>query len=340
MNFHFSTQTFPERQRFDVYQEALQDAFFMPIDPRHGTAGREGTFRGEIAAAHIGPVRLSRVNSIDHRVVRTAAAARQDRDGYLLFDMLRAGSAVVRQDGREARIVPGDLVMFDTGRPFVWTFSGDFDLWVISVPRDLLGRDLGASEQLTARTVEGGAPMAGLVRQMLADALPLFSTLNGGVATRLSGALVQLLAATVLQIDDRAPLRNPTRARLLARVRQLVDTHLRDSDLSVARLARLAGISRSYLQSLFQEEGTTVGEFIRKQRLERCRWALADPVSSRRSVSEIAFEYGFNSLAHMSHRFKEAYAMSPSEYRIHALRQNAAAIAFGGQKPQVPGDDN
>jgi AraC-like DNA-binding protein len=58
----------------------------------------------------------------------------------------------------------------------------------------------------------------------------------------------------------------------------------------------------------------------RKKRLERCRKALTDPAQSKRSVSEIAYSWGFCDLTHFGRAFRAAYGMLPSECRQLALK--------------------
>jgi AraC family transcriptional activator of tynA and feaB len=51
------------------------------------------------------------------------------------------------------------------------------------------------------------------------------------------------------------------------------------------------------------------------RRLERCRTALADARQAHRSVSEIAYAWGFSDQSHFTRRFRAAYGCSPSDFR-------------------------
>lgn len=312
--FRFSTGDYPDGRRFTVYQEAVSDVFCLPLDYARGTAAAARPFYGEITARQIGALGYSRVVSVDHAIARCSQARCRD-DGHLQFNLLRSGRSLLRQDGREARLAPGDIVMFDTRRPFTWSYRGEFEVWVVNVPRELLLHEMAEPDLLTARVVSGASHFGRIVNGLFAQAGPLFDAANAHSSAHLAKASLQVLIGALRQLDvPSAPPRHP-RARLLSRARELIEVHLHEGDLSVKRLAALAGLSPCYLQSLFQEEGAKVSDCIRHRRLERCRWALLDPTQAGRSVSEIAFACGFNSLAHMSHRFKEAYGMAPSEFR-------------------------
>ena len=54
---------------------------------------------------------------------------------------------------------------------------------------------------------------------------------------------------------------------------------------------------------------------IQTRRLEHCRLALEDPLQSHRTLSEIAYGWGFSDMTHFSRRFKTTYGVLPSEYR-------------------------
>jgi AraC-like DNA-binding protein len=70
-----------------------------------------------------------------------------------------------------------------------------------------------------------------------------------------------------------------------------------------------------HLHMVFAETGGTLGAHIRDRRLARIRRDLADPRLARRSITEIAFRWGFNDAAHASRAFSRAYGMSPSRFR-------------------------
>jgi AraC family transcriptional regulator, positive regulator of tynA and feaB len=63
------------------------------------------------------------------------------------------------------------------------------------------------------------------------------------------------------------------------------------------------------------QEGTSIRRLILERRLARCRTALEDPMQAHRSISEIAYGWGFSDMTHFGRKFRETYGMLPSEYR-------------------------
>lgn len=102
--------------------------------------------------------------------------------------------------------------------------------------------------------------------------------------------------------------------------------------IDVRDVAEAVGVSRAKLHRFFQERlGRAPGEEIRKIRLRRVVELLS---SSDRALSEIALESGFSSLDYMSHAFKRAYGMPPSEYRRRTRERSSApdAVDAGEQR--------
>lgn len=73
------------------------------------------------------------------------------------------------------------------------------------------------------------------------------------------------------------------------------------------------------LQRLFQEQGITVGSFIRRQRLNRVRRDLADPRLAARPIHAIAACWGYPRPSDLTRAFRAAYGAGPAEYRHACL---------------------
>lgn len=93
----------------------------------------------------------------------------------------------------------------------------------------------------------------------------------------------------------------------------LVEQHLDDSDYNVDALSSDMALNRSHFyRKLHALTGQSPTEFIRTIRLRRAEALLR---ASGRSVSEVAYECGFNSPVFFRKYFKEVYGVTPSEYK-------------------------
>ena len=116
--------------------------------------------------------------------------------------------------------------------------------------------------------------------------------------------------------------------RRLCRARDLV--HERSAEpLTVARLARAAGVSRYHFLRLFRDAfGETPHQYLMDVRLERARKLLAADAAS---VTDVCLEVGFSSLGSFSTLFARRVGAPPS-----AFRRRLHHFAFGAQRVYVP----
>lgn len=85
------------------------------------------------------------------------------------------------------------------------------------------------------------------------------------------------------------------------------------SNVSLEKIAKVAGYSIPHFYRVFCAiVGCPVKEYVRKRKLSN---AMFDIVTSKRSIIEIAFEYGFESHEAFTRSFKLAYGMPPSSFR-------------------------
>ena len=69
----------------------------------------------------------------------------------------------------------------------------------------------------------------------------------------------------------------------------------------------------NYLSNLFSEvESTTIEKYFIAQRIERAKELL---VYNELSLSEIAFQLGYSSVAHLSSQFKKITGLTPSHFK-------------------------
>lgn len=102
------------------------------------------------------------------------------------------------------------------------------------------------------------------------------------------------------------------------RIRDIALLRLRDADLDVPRIAAAAGLSVSYVHRLFTDEPLSLMHWVYEERLNRCHRDLSSPEMNRRSISSIAYAWGFNSPSHFTRAFQKRFGLAPSELRTQA----------------------
>jgi len=105
------------------------------------------------------------------------------------------------------------------------------------------------------------------------------------------------------------------REALRERIKQHVAANLGDPGLSVDAVAHALNCSRRQLYNAFAEEPDGVAGYILRRRLEACRKTFDDRAQQHRSITDIAFSFGFSNMAHFSRVFRGHLGLPPSDYR-------------------------
>ena len=90
-----------------------------------------------------------------------------------------------------------------------------------------------------------------------------------------------------------------------------------DETVTLSRLAGKLGYSEFYISRKFREiSGMSFRDYLRQRRLA---FALKEVRDTSRGLLDIALDYGFSSHEAFSRSFKEAYGVTPGEYRAHPV---------------------
>jgi signal transduction histidine kinase/DNA-binding response OmpR family regulator len=93
---------------------------------------------------------------------------------------------------------------------------------------------------------------------------------------------------------------------------RIVEENMANKDFSVEQMSRLLAVSRVLLyKKILSLTGKTPTDFIRTIRLQRAAQLLE---KSQYTISEVAYQVGFNDPKNFSRHFKEQYHMLPSAY--------------------------
>ncbi|MEJ8305165.1 helix-turn-helix domain-containing protein [Saccharibacillus sacchari] len=316
-----STAQVDEPSRFAYWNEAANDVFVKLDMSRVSPLAFAATMKVE-TLEHI---QISTMQTDPQHVVRSARHASKAEDDYFLLSLQLQDSGYVQQDGREARLAPGDLALYDTTRPYVLHFERPFRQTVFRFPRSLLLKRMTTADSLTSIRLSGsGHPVSATLSsflQSLALSCPYF---DPAAKMRMADSAIDLLAAALSVSVHTAPdeLHAPAEVHYRTAL-SVIDRNLNDPRLSPDFVAGQLNVSLRHAQKLFADRGGSLAAHIRARRLECCRRDLSDPGQLRRSVTDIAFAWGFNDAAHFSRLFKRSFGDSPTEFRAAAVRKAA-----------------
>jgi AraC-like DNA-binding protein len=296
---------------FDHWKHLVAESF-VPLAAR--TADVEG-FRGQMRSRVLDRMSVVEVTATSHEVHRTPALIAQAGERYFKLNLQLEGTGLLIQDNREALLRPGDLAIYATDRPYTLAFEEEARMMVVMFPCDALSLPSDYVGQLAAVRMAGSAGLSGIVGQFIRQLSENLEVLSGPSGSRLATNALDLVSTMLHAEMDIAPDRMKPQALLAVSAREYIEANLSDPMLSPASIAAAHFISTRHLHNVFHESGTTVASWIRSQRLDGARRELRDPLHAGKSVGAVAARWGFLDAAHFSRTFRDAFGVSPRDWR-------------------------
>ncbi len=275
-------------------------------------------FDGRLTLAEHREVKIFEIAVSRHRVVRTPRTIRRDERAYVKVLAQLQGVARFEQAGRRLVLTPGEWSIYDATQPYSVSNVEGIRQAAIFLPRD----------RLTRIGIDPGRVVVRRFNRATDAGRDAFNLLVGAQSAAapdddLGESLADLVARATRELD-RAPHERSLTETLRRQVIAFIGANLRDPALCLDGIAGAIGCSKRYLHKLFERESDTLNGYIWRQRLESVRHDFADPAQGRRTITDIAFSWGFSSSSHFSRLFREAFGVSPRRFR---------ALASGAVEP-------
>jgi AraC family transcriptional regulator, positive regulator of tynA and feaB len=310
----FSTADVQPRDGYDYWHEVLCKKVIL----HDCTPESRHTFRAALEAGAIADLGLVRYRTSPMFCSATAQHVAHANAEELFVVRQEAGEIVLAQDGREVVLTPGDITLIDPRRPVTAKYGERATPLILKVPRRDLEARVGKTHQIIARLIKPSEAVHGLTSEFLAMLPSHTDTLEPAAANLVRDQALDLVAAGLATAMDATPRLSSARSLVLVSLHTAIEARLTDPALDAETVAATAGVSVRYANAVLAEEGTSIMHLVLARRLERCRLALDDPLQTQRTVSEIAYGWGFSDMTHFGRKFRAVYGLLPSEYRLRA----------------------
>ncbi|MFF3719096.1 helix-turn-helix domain-containing protein [Streptomyces prasinus] len=315
----YSNDHLPAAERYEWFCDLLQREFL----PNAITSEDAHDFRASARHLDMGSTQICVLEYPSLHSKRTPKLVReQDLDMYWL-SFNAHGRQTASSGRREVTLASGELVLLDIGRPFeAWAHPTGTKARTISValPREAVVLPQRTLDRLVTTRLDCGTGTGALLASFLHRLVADTRSYGPHDGVRLGSVLTDLAVATLAhhgEAEDALPVEIRHRV-LLADIHAFIDRHLGTRQLTPEAIAAAHHISVRHLHRLFRERGTTVGEWIRRRRLERCRQDLLTPACAELTVQAIGARWGFGHASEFSRAFRSAYGTPPGEYRRRA----------------------
>lgn len=281
-----------------------------------------GDFSALFRVAQVGEISLFHMKTPPHTVERQREDINPTDRPHCKLSLQLDGSTILRQDGRDCVLRPGQLALYVTQRPYELIYPDPQHSLIVLFPEEFVQLSPGTIGRITAVPLFSTQGL-GKVAIPLFEQLALnFEVLTGPHAsTLLRSSLDMLVTAFSAELESHAG--EDEDRSVIERAYSYINANLHDPDLGPQHVADAVFVSVRHLHGRFSETDTTVSAYIRSRRLERIRRELSNPLHSGESIQAIGSRYGIIDASHLSRAFRSEYDESPRAYRTRTLNQQS-----------------
>ena len=298
-------------QTADAVSEALHDCF---VDWQVQPASSTEPIANTVQPRSIGDIRMIEISGSPFRGARGRSEIAEDGQEFLGVLFQRSGKTHCRMGNTKTLVSGGDVALWYSDRPVKFEMPDEFRKLCMLIPVSRFETTLANPTSYEGLHLTAGSPLAALLGSYLTTLSENVASENTGDVLATVDVTIELLASVFRA--NKSKIDQTPRKKLQARVFQYVESRLGDPDLTPAMIAEAHGISVRSLYLLFNEQGVTVSGWIRQRRLARCKSELAN-MRGNKSVTQIAYQWGFSDSAHFSRLFKFAYGQSPTQFKAN-----------------------
>ena len=271
----------------------------------------DGHARRAFSARTIGRIEIVEVAG---RPLSLITDGREHPGQITAFLQLR-GRASIEQGDRAADLSAGDLCLVRGSRPLMLEQESYFESILVNVPeKEIAGRfPLWRAALLTPIDSRIGVPA--VFRDTVLSLKRWGGSLADSGSEGLADAIVDLMGAVICCA---VPVNSDCIQRSFHhqdRIKTFARLNLGNPELSVELIAEAVGLSPRQIHRLFANEEMSLMRWVWVQRLEQCYRELTQDGSAQRTISEIAYAWGFNDQAHFSRTFRKHFGVSPRSLR-------------------------
>lgn len=303
----WSTDAAAPAERLDYWIGAVCEGF-LEMDVTSPQASR---FEAELTSAPLGPLQLNRVRGSAQDVYRTRRAVARSRENYFYLLCKTDHAWVAVQHGRQARLLPGDLVLVDSRHCYEFHFGETCNTLSLELPTAWVERWLPDPAAQAARRIDGssgfGAALSAFARQLQPE-VALAPPLPTELLTDQLGALLALAttAGPAPSRDGAAPSE-----RICAALR----ARHAEPGLTAAQVAAGLGIGERSLHRALAGSGHSFASLLAECRMAAARRLLADARFDGLTVAEIGRRVGLLDPSHFVRVFRRGTGLTPGALR-------------------------
>jgi len=318
------TADIPREARVEAVHDAMMYAS-VPSHVRHEEPLED--VHALMSYWQLGAASLFSMRSSGIRLTRTPKQLRIEAPERIALAVQTVGHAAYTQNDHAISVDLGEMMLVDLTAPYDFWWPGEGASLAFQLDYDRLGLPVEVVRRAAPRL--RSSPLYELVRGHIvalgADADRLS---EDPAASVIGSATTELVRALLTSAAQDETSRQIMAESLLTRIVTYIRQHLTDPGLCAGQIAREHNISVRHLYALWASGDASLAQWIITERLEGARHDLAKPDATSMTIAAVARRWGFADASHFSRRFRDAFQMSPREWRELKQVQRAPTGAW------------
>jgi AraC-like DNA-binding protein len=313
-----STAGLAPKKQIQFWTDALTELCGQfDVDPLQASS-----LEARINYTTVSRLKLCQIEASQHRIAHTVSRTPSSEHPYVKILFQTHGISYFEQSGRHIEVMPGDCLAYDVSCPHTIVSPSLTRHEVVIVPKELLQERGFRLSKMSACKLSARTGTGRIAHDFVHAAFDEAAKLSPYNAIGVADSLIDLLLLPLREADT-AFDRGGAEATYI-RAQFFIREHLRDPELSIDQISAALGCSKRYLHMLFSDRGMTVSDYIWRARLQHCRQELE--TQAGKTITDVAFSWGFSSSSHFSRVFRKYFGIMPSS--IHKAQH-------GGHLPDV-----
>lgn len=313
-----STSGLAPKKQIQCWSDALMDLCGQfEVDPLEASS-----LEGRINYTTVSTLKLCQIEASQHRIAHTISRAKLSEHPFVKILFQTHGNSYFEQNGRRIEVKPGDCLAYDVSCPHTIVSPSLTRHEVVIVPKELLQERGFRLSKMSACKLSARTGTGRIAHDFVHAVFDEAAKLSPHNAIGVADSLIDLLLLPLREADT-AFDRGGAEAMYI-RAQFFIREHLRDPELSIDQISAALGCTKRYLHMLFSDRGMTVSDYIWRARLQHCRQELE--TQSGKTITDVAFSWGFSSSSHFSRVFRKYFGVVPSS--IHKA-QHAGSSSEG-----------
>ncbi|NLB30108.1 MAG: helix-turn-helix domain-containing protein [Alcaligenaceae bacterium] len=277
----------------------------------HKTLESGEKFHASFKASTIDDIQLCEMSASSHSWRREKHHIKNHNSGEFLLAAINSGKAIIQQEGKEVLAQQGDLVLYDTAKPFQVHLEPK-SVFLLRIPRNKIINASHTAEQCTIETIARKSSVTGLLINTINELSKInHSELTPLTQAQLVDSIIGLLGATLdIHCSSKSEF---LRDDIFINAKNFLSKYAQEPQLSLEEVAMALGISSRHLTRVFARHGISPMKWLWDYRLDKAKRLLKE--NPTLSITEIALSTGFNDSSHFSRAFSKKFGVAPSRIR-------------------------